>query len=68
MTGEPSVPPHLKLAVDVDAAADLVSVGTSTIRRLVDEGVLARVPHTQRVLIARRELERWVESTMGAAS
>lgn len=49
-------------------AAELTSCSESTIRSLVDQGVLARVPHTGRVLIARKELDRWVVSSMEVAS
>ena len=51
-----------KLALSVAEAGQLVGLAPSSIRRLVNDGVLARVPHTDRVLIARRELDRWVNS------
>jgi excisionase family DNA binding protein len=62
----PTMPVYRKVALDAAEAAVLTSVSESTIRRLIAEGLLARVPHTHRVLIARRELERWAESSMGA--
>jgi excisionase family DNA binding protein len=55
------VPTHLKLALSVREVADLCSISTPTVRRLVAEGVLPRVPHTERVLIARTAVQRWVE-------
>jgi len=55
------VPTHLKLALSVREVADLCSILTPTVRRLVAEGVLPRVPHTERVLIARTAVERWVQ-------
>jgi|GEM_PF-4525940 len=57
-----------RLAYGVADAAALTDVSEATIRRLVDQGTLARVPDTDRVLIAHAELERWVTSTMQAAS
>ena len=57
-----------KLALNATEAAELVGVSEKTIRILVRDGKLARVPDTDRLLIARAELERWVTSTMGAAS
>lgn len=58
-----SVPTHLKIAVGPAEAGELVGgVSASTINRLIERGVLARVPHTDRVLIARSELDRWVAS------
>ena len=52
-----------KLALSVGEAGQLVGLAPSSIRRLIAEGVISRVPGTDRVLIARRELERWVNST-----
>ena len=57
-----------KLALNAAEAAELVGVSEKTIRILVRDGKLARVPDTDRLLIARAELERWVTSTMGEAS
>jgi excisionase family DNA binding protein len=57
-----------KLALNAAEAAELVGVSEKTIRILVRDGKLARVPDTDRLLIARAELERWVTSTMGKAS
>lgn len=64
----PEIPTHLKLALTVPEAAAMIGLGNSSIRRLIEDGVLARVPHTNRVLIARAELERFVTSTTKAAS
>ena len=57
-----------KLALSAAEAGELVGVSEKTIRNLVRDGKLARVPDTDRLLIARAELERWVTSTMGEAS
>lgn len=51
-----------KVALSVPEAAQLTGLSSSSITRLVRRGVLATVPHVGRVLIARRELDRWVES------
>lgn len=57
-----------KLALSVPEAAQLVGLSERAVRRLVDGGILARVPDTDRVLIARAELDRWVTSTMAKAA
>jgi len=58
-----------KLALSAAEAGELVGgLSEKTIRNLVRDGKLARVPDTDRLLIARAELERWVTSTMGEAS
>jgi excisionase family DNA binding protein len=51
-----------KIALSASEAGALTGLSASTITRLVRRGVLAPVPHVGRVLIARRELDRWVES------
>ncbi|MFT3854785.1 MAG: helix-turn-helix domain-containing protein [Ilumatobacteraceae bacterium] len=56
------VPVHLRIAVGLDGAAALTDLSPPTIARLVKDGVLARVPGTDRVIIARIELDRWVAS------
>lgn len=63
-----NVPIEQRLALSIPQAGELVGLSARTVRRLVDSGVLARVPHTERVLIARAELERWVTSTMQQGS
>ena len=55
-----------KLAYSVPEVAVMVGLSAPAVRRLVARGVLARVPHTQRLLIARVELERWVGSDDGS--
>lgn len=57
-----------KLALSIPEAAELVGLSQRSIRRLIDSGVIARVPNTDRVLIARVELDRWLASSMGEAS
>ncbi len=57
-----------KLALNAAEAAELVGVSESTIRHLVRDGKLKRVPDTDRLLIARAELERWVNSGGSDAS
>lgn len=58
-----ATPPHLKLALSVTDAADLFSLSEASIRRAITDKTIARVPHTERVLIARIELERWAASS-----
>ena len=54
---------HHKLALSVPEAAAMLGLSEPSVRRLVDAGRLARVPHTgNRVLIARTELERFVNA------
>lgn len=62
------VPVHLKLALSVGEAAAMIGLSQSSIRRLVADGHLRTVPFTDRVLIARAELERYVTSTMTAVA
>jgi excisionase family DNA binding protein len=57
------VPASQKLALSVSEVAEIVGISTSLVRRLVNDGVLPRVPHTDRVLIARTAVERWVEGS-----
>lgn len=54
-----------KLAYSVPEVAAMVGLSEPAVRRLVARGVLTRVPHTERLLIARVELERWVGSGDG---
>jgi excisionase family DNA binding protein len=56
-----------RIAHSVDEAADLLSLSPSEIRRLIRKGLLRRVPHTGRVLIAHRELERFAAGEEQAA-
>lgn len=48
-----------RIAYSVEEAAELLSLSSSEVRRLIRKGHLRRVPHTGRVLIAHRELERF---------
>lgn len=59
-----SVPVHLKLALSLPEAGEMIGLSDTAVARLVEQGYLARVPHTHRVLIARAELERFVTSSM----
>jgi excisionase family DNA binding protein len=61
------VPVESKLALSVSEVADICGISTSLVRKLVARGVLPRVPHTERVLIARTAVERWVNDEAGAA-
>lgn len=61
------VPVWHKSSLSVAEAAAMSGESETSIRRLVRKGVLARVPSTGRLLIARAELDRWVQSTMPAA-
>lgn len=60
------VPLHLKIALSVPEAAALISCSDWTVREMIRKGVLARVPHTDKVLIARTELDRLVNSGVAA--
>lgn len=55
-----------RLALTVPQTAALVGLSTASIRRLIADGVLARVAHTDRVLIARAELDRWLSERSAA--
>lgn len=55
-----AVPVHLKVALSVREVALLTGTSEWTVRRLLDQGVLPRVPYTERTLIARIAVERWV--------
>ena len=48
-----------RIAYSVDESAELLSLSPAEVRRLIKRGVLRRVPHTGRVLVAHRELERF---------
>jgi len=48
-----------RIAYSVDEAAEMLSLSSSEVRRLIRKGHLRRVPHTGRVLVAHRELERF---------
>lgn len=54
-----------RVALSVPEAAEAMSVSERTIRIWIADGVLARVPHTQRTLIAVSELRRFADG--GAA-
>jgi len=55
-----------KIAYTAAEAAELVGLSESGIRNLVRDGKLRRVPDTGRLIIARAELERWVNSEVAA--
>jgi excisionase family DNA binding protein len=56
-----------RVALNVDDAADaLGGVSVSTVRRLVREGRLPRVPHVHRLLIPVRALEAYVNGEVAA--
>lgn len=58
-----------KLAFTVDEAASFLGVSRWSVYRLVDAGVLAKVPHLGRsVRIARIELERFAAAGVSEAS
>ena len=59
-----TVPVHLKAALSVPEITEMVGLSAPAVYRLVEQGVLARVPHTSRLLVARAEIDRWVTSTM----
>lgn len=57
-----AIPLHERLALNAREAGELVGLSDAAIKRLVRAGKIARVPDTDRVLIARAELERWVNA------
>jgi excisionase family DNA binding protein len=72
---EAALAPYLRRLADpeplvysVREAAHVLSTSTTTVRRLIDEGVLPVVPHMgQRIVIPRRAVLRLVESAEVAA-
>ena len=55
------------LAYTVHQAAEAIPLSVSMVRKLIRQGVIAPVPHTgSRVLIARSELERYVNGRSAA--
>ena len=56
------MPAAEKVALSVQDVSQLCGISQSLVRKLVRDGVLPRVPHTDRLLIARTAVERWVES------
>lgn len=63
----PPTPIAQRPVVNVDGAAELLSVSPSHVRHLVRSGVLCTVPHSgRRVLIARAEIDRF--AAQGVAS
>ena len=55
------------LSVTVHQAARLIPLSVSMVRKLIRQGVIAKVPHTgSRVLIARSELDRFVNERVTA--
>lgn len=65
-TNRKQVPFSERLAFSAAEAGSLIGASESLVRRLVAEGKLARVPHTERLLIPRAELERFVTSGVAA--
>ena len=63
-----TLPVSQKLALSVSEVALVCGISTSLVRKLVAQGVLPRVPHTDRVLIARASVERWVNTAEGSAA
>lgn len=61
-----AVPTHLKLALSVREVAEMCSISTTSVDKLIAQGVLPRVPHTGRVLVPRTAVERWVNSGVAA--
>lgn len=56
---KPEVPVHLKAWLTVPEVMAMTGLGESSIYQLVRDGELRKVPHTERVLIARAELDRF---------
>lgn len=61
------VPVERKLALSVPEVADLIGLSESSVRRLVDSGVLAKLPDTHRTQILRADLDRWLTSAKAVA-
>lgn len=56
-----------KLAYSVTEAAELLSISTTEIRRLEQDGLLRRVPHVgKRVLFSHAELVRFANNGVAA--
>lgn len=51
---------HLKASLTPAEVFALTGVSDSSVRRLVADGKLARVPDIDRVLIPRLEIDRWL--------
>jgi excisionase family DNA binding protein len=62
-----AVPLSERTGLSCAEVAALNGMSEATVRRLVRDGVLARVRHTQRVVIARTEMERWLTDTAVAS-
>lgn len=60
----PDVP---RLALNVGEAAHSIGVSPDTIRRWINDGHLATVPHTRRTLIPYAALEAFVGGTQSTA-
>lgn len=58
MSGPTLMPDGAKLWLSLDEASALTGLSPSALWRLVERGVIGRVPHTARRLIPRAELER----------
>ena len=57
-----------KLALSVQEVAKATGAGVTTVRRWITDGHLARVPHTDRVLIPVASLEAFVNSARASTS
>ncbi len=55
-------PPPPRLALSVQEVATATGAGVTTVRQWVRDGHLARVPHTERVLVPVSSLEAFVAS------
>jgi len=63
------LPIDRKLALSAVEAGELVGLSETSIRRMVRSGFLKSLPGTDRLLIARVELDRWMrDGVLGAAS
>jgi predicted DNA-binding transcriptional regulator AlpA len=61
------VPLDRKPALSLEEASALTGYSVSTLSRLVASGALSPIPHVRgRTVIARKELDRWLDSTVGA--
>ena len=68
MTAVPEVPLTEKLALNPEEVEALTGISSRHVRDCIREGLVARVRHTSRVLVARSELDRWLATEQQAAA
>ena len=60
------IPLTEKLALTPSEVEALTGISERHVRECVKQGVVRRVPHTSRILIARVELDRWLGAEVAA--